>query len=171
VTFEVNGELFTAHHYMLAARSPVFMAELLGRMKEKVTSHVWVEDMEARVFKIMLQFMYTDSLPDIEANERTVIAQHLLVSANRYDIQRLKLICEGMLRSSVDVSNVSTTLALAEQHACQGLKAACYEFLKSPGNLKAVMASNGLQHLKNSCISRSCLSWMRHDRFYIFSQK
>ena len=35
--FEVDGELFTAHRYVLAARSSVFMAELFGPMEPKAT--------------------------------------------------------------------------------------------------------------------------------------
>jgi speckle-type POZ protein len=109
--------------------------------------------MEARVFRCMLHFIYTDSLPESDAADKAVMAQHLLVAADWYDLQRLKLICEDMLRSSVDISLAATTLVLAEQHACQELKAACFEFLKAPGNLKAVMASDGFQHLKRSCPS------------------
>ncbi|XP_066334176.1 BTB/POZ and MATH domain-containing protein 2-like [Miscanthus floridulus] len=101
----------------------------------------------------MLHFIYTDSLPEIDAPDIAVMAQHLLVAADRYDLQRLKLICEDMLRSYVDVNLAAATLVLAEQHACQGLKAACFEFLKAPGNLKAVMARDGFQHLKRRCPS------------------
>ncbi|WVZ50333.1 hypothetical protein U9M48_001593 [Paspalum notatum var. saurae] len=153
VTFEVGGELFMAHRYVLAVRSSVFMAELFGSsMKEKLSNRVRIDDMEARVFKILLRFIYMDSLPeDIDADEKTVVAQHLLVAADRYNLQRLKLVCEDMLGTSVDVRTAATTLVLAEQHACQWLKDACFGFLRSPGKLKAVMATEGFQHLKNSC--------------------
>jgi speckle-type POZ protein len=155
VEFEVDGELFTAHRYVLAARSSVFMAELFGPMEPKATDHghLRIQDMEARVFRCMLHFICTDSLPEIDAPDTAVMAQHLLVAADRYDLQRLNLICEDMLHSSVDVSIAATTLVLAEQHACQGLKAACFEFRKAPGNLKAVMPSDGFQHRKSSCPS------------------
>lgn len=35
VNFEVDGEIFAAHKLVLAARSPVFRAQLFGPMKEK----------------------------------------------------------------------------------------------------------------------------------------
>ncbi|CAN6305107.1 unnamed protein product [Urochloa humidicola] len=38
VTFEVGGEKFMAHRCVLAARSPVFRAELFGPMKEGTTT-------------------------------------------------------------------------------------------------------------------------------------
>ncbi|KAF7093708.1 hypothetical protein CFC21_096100 [Triticum aestivum] len=48
---------------------------------------------------------------------------------------------------------VATSLALAEQHNCNGLKEACLKFLASPSNLEAMMASDGYEHLKSSCPS------------------
>ncbi|TVU24138.1 hypothetical protein EJB05_26539, partial [Eragrostis curvula] len=153
VTVEVGGEQFTAHRIVLAARSPVFMAELFGPMKENVSTHVNIDDMEAKVFKVFLHFIYNDSLPEIEEGEKIVMAQHLLVAADKYNMERLKYICEGILRNYIDSSLVATTLVLAEQHGCHGLKEACFKFLKSPGNLTALMACDGFQHLKSSCPS------------------
>uniref|UniRef100_A0A0D3HDW3 BTB domain-containing protein n=1 Tax=Oryza barthii TaxID=65489 RepID=A0A0D3HDW3_9ORYZ len=67
VVFEVAGERFAAHRCVLAARSPVFGAELYGLMKEgDAAVVVRVEGVEARVFKLLLRFVYTDSLPEIE---------------------------------------------------------------------------------------------------------
>jgi speckle-type POZ protein len=156
VTFEVAGEVFTAHRNILAARSPVFMPELFGPMKEKATSRIRIDDIEARVFQAMLHFIYTDSLPpEMEKSDdmSVMMAQHLLVVADRYDLERLKLMCEDKLCNSIDASTAATTLALAEQHGCRGLKAACFDFLKSADNLKATMASDGFDHLITSCPS------------------
>jgi hypothetical protein len=51
----------------------------------------------------------------------------------------------------IDVNMVASSLALAEQHSCSGLKEACLQFLASPTNLKAMLASDGYEHLKSSC--------------------
>lgn len=52
VNFEVDGEIFAAHKIVLAARSPVFRAQLFGPMKDQNTQCIKVEDMEALVFKV-----------------------------------------------------------------------------------------------------------------------
>ena len=78
------------------------------------------------------------------------MAQHLLEAADRYDMQRLKLICEDKLCNHLEVSTVATTLSLAEQHNCQGLKEACIEFLMSPDALEAVLATEGFEHITKS---------------------
>nr|CAB3480613.1 unnamed protein product [Digitaria exilis] len=63
VVFEVGCETFKAHRCVLAARSPVFSAELFGQMQESdATGVVNIGDMEAHVFKALLFFIYTDSL-------------------------------------------------------------------------------------------------------------
>ncbi|CAN6381828.1 unnamed protein product [Urochloa humidicola] len=151
VTFEVGGEQFKAHRNVLAARSPVFMAELYGPMKEKTMSNIQVTDMEAGVFKAMLHCIYTDSLPEIDEDDKIGMTQHLLVAADKYGMWRIRSMCEAMLLKHMDTGAVATTLALAEQHGCHGLKEGCFKFLRSPGNTKAVMASKGFQHLRISC--------------------
>ncbi|CAL4991317.1 unnamed protein product [Urochloa decumbens] len=143
VTFDVDGEMFDAHKCVLAARSPVFKAKLFGPMKERNADRVPVEDMEARVFKTLLHFIYTDSLPDVDESDMMAMSQHLLVAADRYILERLKLICEDKLRGYVDAFTVPTLLALADRHRCHGLKKACFQFLMSPSNMKAAMATVG----------------------------
>ncbi|KAL6643066.1 hypothetical protein ACP70R_021247 [Stipagrostis hirtigluma subsp. patula] len=159
VRFRVGGEDFAAHRCVLAARSSVFKAELFGAMKEGAEAHcVEIDDMRADVFRNLLYFIYTDTLPEPAEpkpgrEEEALMAQHLLVAADRYGMERLKLMCEDSLCRHIDVSTAATTLALAEQHHCQGLKEACFEFLKSPGALDAVMATDGFDHLTISCPS------------------
>uniref|UniRef100_I1QUQ4 BTB domain-containing protein n=1 Tax=Oryza glaberrima TaxID=4538 RepID=I1QUQ4_ORYGL len=135
VVFEVGGETFAAHRYVLAARSPVFNAEFFGSMKESdavAGGVVRIEEMEARVFKLLLRFVYTDSLPKMK--EEDIMCQHLLVAADRYNLKRLKLICEKKLRKYISVGTVANILALADQHYCDGLKKACFNFLGSSVN-------------------------------------
>ncbi|KAF7106947.1 hypothetical protein CFC21_107648 [Triticum aestivum] len=154
VTFHVGGDKFPAHRSVLAARSSVFKAELLGSMKENAGDPlVEIKDMESDVFKSLLHFIYTDDSPSEMACEDAVMAGHLLVAADRYDVERLKLICEDKLCKHIDSNTVATSLALAEQHSCPGLKEACFGFLASPSNFEAMVASDGYEHLKSSCPS------------------
>jgi speckle-type POZ protein len=82
------------------------------------------------------------------------MAQHLLAAADRYGLDRLKMICEGKLFGGINVDTVATTLALAEQHDCPQLKAKCVGFIvRSPAVLDAVLATEGYKHLEASCPS------------------
>ncbi|KAF7039806.1 hypothetical protein CFC21_049752 [Triticum aestivum] len=185
VTFEVGGETFAAHRCVLAARSEVFMVQLFGTAMPSV---IQITDMEAKVFRALLCFIYTDSCPEMEKNsmeedempgvveqgqveevlenktsevveqtqeeavEDEILLQwlqDLFVAADRYNLQRLKFICEKQLCEHVGVSSVASTLALAEQHHCHGLKAACLKFIQvlSPSRLQALMATDGWGHI------------------------
>ncbi|VAI48564.1 unnamed protein product [Triticum turgidum subsp. durum] len=144
VTFSVGGETFQAHKILLAMRSPVFKAELFGPMKEKRMRCLTIKDMQPAVFKALLHFIYTDSLPDLddlEGDDKCEMIRHLLVAADKYAMDRLKIMCQNILGKSLDVENVATTLALADQHNCDKLKDICIEFIASSDKMDDVVAT------------------------------
>ncbi|KAL6622788.1 hypothetical protein ACP70R_032667 [Stipagrostis hirtigluma subsp. patula] len=151
VTFTVDGESIMAHKNVLAARSPVFMAEFFGEMEEKASKCVQIKEMEAAVFKAMLGFIYTDKVPELDENseEAVAMAQHLIVAADRYRLDRLKVICERRIAFSIEVGTAAATLALAEQDGCAQLKAKCIEFIAGglSETLEAVLATEGYKDL------------------------
>ncbi|KAM0850296.1 hypothetical protein ACQ4PT_053149 [Festuca glaucescens] len=117
VSFSVGGETVEAHRFVLAMRSPVFKAELYGAMREARTGqHITIEDMQPAVFRAMLRFIYTDSLPATDLD--TEMIRLLLVAADRYAMERLKLVCQSILCEGLNADTVATTLALADQHSC-----------------------------------------------------
>ncbi|KAF0901302.1 hypothetical protein E2562_039230 [Oryza meyeriana var. granulata] len=102
VAFSVGAEAFAAHRIVLAARSPVFKAELYGEMRE---------------------------------------------STDRYAMDRLKLMCQSILRKHLHVENVVSMLALADQHNCGKLKDVCVEFIASEID---AMDTEGYENLKKN---------------------
>ncbi|KAF3339055.1 BTB/POZ and MATH domain-containing protein 2-like protein [Carex littledalei] len=161
VTFDVNGELFHVHRLVLATRSPVFKAELYGTMHEHNSTEIKIYDMEPLVFRSLLHFIYTDSLPDDNNGDDDddsslimddiMMTQHLLVAADRYALDRLKSMCEAKLYKTVTVDTVATTLAIAEQHNCHQLKEVCIDFTAVPGNYTKIASTDGYDHLKLCC--------------------
>jgi speckle-type POZ protein len=71
----------------------------------------------------------------------------LLASADRYDLQRLKVLCEEKLCEHIDVSSARDIFTLAERYNCCGLKEVCLEFIKTPANLKEITAGDGLDDI------------------------
>uniref|UniRef100_K3ZEW4 MATH domain-containing protein n=1 Tax=Setaria italica TaxID=4555 RepID=K3ZEW4_SETIT len=143
VTIDVGGEAtFDAHGWLLAARSPVLEAELLAASsKEKKSAagaahrRIEIQGVDPKVFKA-------------EEEDAMAMAQGLLAAADRFKLDRLKLVCEETLSRRIDVSTAAGTLAVAEQHGCGALKAACLEFMARPGNLAAVMETEGYDKAK-----------------------
>ncbi|KAF6985875.1 hypothetical protein CFC21_003692 [Triticum aestivum] len=155
VKFKVGGQTIAAHRCVLAARSRVFKAELFGPMKESTATAraIHIEDTEPRVFKAMLAFIYSDSEPELEKEDgEDAMWQwpQLLIAVDRYNLQRLKLMCESKICGFIGVNTTTTILELAENHHCDGLRKACYNFLGAPGNLRAVAATDGFDDLITS---------------------
>ncbi|CAL5007388.1 unnamed protein product [Urochloa decumbens] len=156
VTFKVKGEVFRAHKIVLATRSPVFDVELYGPVGEGNRETIPIEDMEPAIFKALLQYIYTDSLPGmddlLDGDEREEMAKHLLVAADRYALERMKLMCESILCNGLKVENVAETLALADQHNSTELRDACIGFINDSSKIMdTVTESSGYKHLKRVC--------------------
>ncbi|XVF30730.1 hypothetical protein REPUB_Repub16aG0083700 [Reevesia pubescens] len=137
ITFNVFGEKFHAHKLVLAARSPVFEAEFSDRMEED-NDEIVVTDMEPKVFKALLHFIYRDSLIDDEEfvgassscmpSVSDTLASKLLAAADKYDLPRLRLMCESVLCKDISVNSVANILALADRCHAMDLKSVCLKF-------------------------------------------
>jgi speckle-type POZ protein len=151
VSFDVEGESFDAHRLVLAARSPVFKAELYGPMAEGKMASITIQEMGASTFGSMLHYMYHGSLPSADKTDvSSTIAkyQHLLAAADRYGLERLKKICEDKLcRNFITFDNVVSMLELAEGHTCPRLKARCLDFVSDGENFKMVATTDAYFHL------------------------
>ncbi|RLN04544.1 hypothetical protein C2845_PM13G06890 [Panicum miliaceum] len=86
VIFKVEDEVFHAHKVVLAVRSPIFVAEPdEGLMLDKGKECIVIEDMQPAVFKALLHFIYTDTLPAMEGLDgdgKKEIVKQLLVAAD-----------------------------------------------------------------------------------------
>jgi len=89
--------------------------------------------MAPRVFKALLRFIYTDSVPGEELaadhGDKFFITWDLLKAADHFGLERLKLICSDMLCGHIDALSAAITLKLAHRHGCLELKQACIKFL------------------------------------------
>ncbi|KAF3322839.1 BTB/POZ and MATH domain-containing protein 2-like protein [Carex littledalei] len=152
VLFDVKGKLFSAHKFILAARSPYFRAQFFGLMRKLETvEHTKVEVVPA-VFEAFLRYVYTDSFLEIEKPgvddevqlSQTMLAQKLL--------SVLKIIYEDILLEEIcDIDNVAQFLALAERHKCDLLRHACLDCLADPKTLALMMLTEEfLQLMKDN---------------------
>lgn len=162
VTFNVSGQKIHAHKLVLAARSPIFKSSFFDAEDEE-TGEVFIGDLEPKVFKAMLHFIYKDTVDENEilvtqsgspASVMPVsdtLVGKLLAAADRYGLDRLRLICESYICKDISVSTVASILAFADRYNAMELKAACLKFTAE--NLSAVMRSSGFEYLKENCPS------------------
>ncbi|KAK3123902.1 hypothetical protein QOZ80_8AG0637760 [Eleusine coracana subsp. coracana] len=135
VSFSVGGEIFRAHQAILAARSPVFKAQLFGSMADAKMDCITLHDIQPAIFQILLKFIYTDALPadkvldsSSSSSAATELLLHLLAAADMYHLERLQHMCAHKLCDHVTVENVATMLGCAETHCCPELKNRCMDF-------------------------------------------
>ncbi|KAF2985049.1 hypothetical protein EK904_012648 [Melospiza melodia maxima] len=106
------------------ARSPVFNAMFEHEMEESKKNRVEINDVDPEVFKEMMRFIYTGKAPNLEK-----MADNLLAAADKYALERLKVMCEEALCSNLSVENVADILILADLHSAEQLKAQAIDFI------------------------------------------
>ncbi|KAM9472415.1 speckle-type POZ protein isoform 1-T2 [Salvelinus alpinus] len=120
----VAGQEFQAHKAILAARSPVFSAMFEHEMEESKKNRVEINDVEPEVFKEMMCFIYTGKAPNLDK-----MADDLLAAADKYALERLKVMCEDALCTSLSVENTAEILILADLHSADQLKTQAVDFI------------------------------------------
>ncbi|KAF8690877.1 hypothetical protein HU200_041281 [Digitaria exilis] len=93
----------------------------------------------------MLRFIYTDSFPaDNELGDSTAdMLQHLLAAADRFALDRLKLICSLKLIENISVDSVDSILVCAETYDCPELKIKFLDFFAVEKNVKEAVFTDG----------------------------
>ncbi|GFO00379.1 speckle-type poz protein [Plakobranchus ocellatus] len=126
VTLCVGGREFLAHKAILAARSPVFNAMFEHQMTESKQNRVDIQDVDHEVMREMLRFTYTGKAPNLDK-----MSDDLLAAADKYALERLKVMCEEALCSSLTIESVCDILVLADLHSAEQLKTHAIDFINS----------------------------------------
>uniref|UniRef100_A0A182PMX2 BTB domain-containing protein n=1 Tax=Anopheles epiroticus TaxID=199890 RepID=A0A182PMX2_9DIPT len=126
VTLAVGGREFQVHKAILAARSPVFAAMFEHEMEERKQNRVAITDVDHEVLKEMLRFIYTGKAPNLDK-----MADDLLAAADKYALDKLKVMCEEALCVNLSVETAAETLILADLHSADQLKAQTIDFINT----------------------------------------
>ncbi len=126
VVLMVGTKEFRAHKAILAARSCVFAAMFEHNMKEKRLNKVVITDVTDDVLREMLRFIYTGKVQNLPN-----MADTLLAAADKYDLERLKVMCEEALCANLTVENAAHILTLADLHNAEQLKAQTIEYINT----------------------------------------
>ena len=132
VILSVDGYGFKVHKNILAARSPVFAAMFKHDMKERNTGIVKIDDVSQDVMEEVLRFVYTGKVLNIDK-----MADDLLTAADKYQLDRLKAMCEKSLRKNLSIQNASDMLVFADFHKADQLKSQTIDFMNA--NVKSVI--------------------------------
>ena len=131
---------FHAHRLILRARSPYFKGLFASVMRDANTDCLSIADTEPDVFEQLLLWVYMGEVAEAALQAKDML-EHLIMAANRYECNDLKLLCEANLCEGLSLENVATRLVLAEQAQADELKEACLELIKP--NAAAIMGTEG----------------------------
>lgn len=126
VSVVCGAKSFPCHKVILAARSDVFAAMFSHKgTTEAQTSKVEIEDTDPDTLEQLLRFIYTDQVDC----DMSVLATSLMRAADKYNIPRLKMLCEEAVGNSIDVTNAADALVLAHLHEATNLKLIAVDFV------------------------------------------
>lgn len=118
-----------AHRVIVAARCPWFRRALMSGMKESIERKIILHDCSSSAFAIFLQFLYS-ALHQLDLSVHSIdLLTELLLLADRYEVDDLKLGCEDALCGKIDEESVLCLLGFADQFQAGRLRAACFEFV------------------------------------------
>ncbi|XP_066551312.1 rabankyrin-5 isoform X2 [Amia ocellicauda] len=120
---KVGGKTYSAHKFVLAARSEVWSLANLAS-----TTELDLSDAKPEVAMAMLRWAYTDEL---ELKEDDVFLTDLMKLANRFQLQLLRERCEKGVMSSVNVRNCIRFYQTAEELSAATLMNYCAEIIAS----------------------------------------
>ncbi|CAD5214576.1 unnamed protein product [Bursaphelenchus okinawaensis] len=120
----VDEQVFKAHKAILASRSEVFRAMFSYPTTEKDNNKVVIDDLDPETVKGMLHFIYGDNVPELDH-----LAIKLMSAADKYQLKRLKQMCEWSLCNAISTSNVCQVMVHADLHCAEQLKARCIAFI------------------------------------------
>lgn len=174
ISFLVEGKQVYANRAILAIRSEYFRVMLCGGMRESTfqkqerdvqtnkvhriisgdddtdssedfDSPIPLPDVSHSVFLKVLEFLYTDTVRDVGSLS---VGIPLLIAGEQFMLDRLKALCEDMIRRDIDVENVIGILVAAHRHNAIGLKDIALDFiLKNLADSPRVM--DGLDDLRS----------------------
>ncbi|KAG8507592.1 Actin-binding protein IPP [Galemys pyrenaicus] len=116
VQLQVGKETFKVHRLVLAASSPYFAALFTGGMKESSKDVVQILGIEAGIFRVLLDFIYT-GIVNIGVNN----VQELIVAADMLQLTEVVNLCCEFLKGQIDPLNCIGIFQFSEQIACHDL--------------------------------------------------
>jgi len=121
VKFIVEGQEIYAHKVILAARSQHFKGMFFSGMKESSEKIIPLPDMQYKPFMDVLNYIYSGNVNILNADH----AAELLEVCNYLKMDRLRALCEVVLRDNIDIENAAYVLQVADQYTAKQLKKLC----------------------------------------------
>jgi len=144
---EVQSPAIPAHKAILAIRCEPFAKMLSLGMAESSTGIIEISDVPSHLFRVFLSFIYTGSLPALDALQDNL---HMLYLSDKYFLAHLKSLCESRIKTFISSSTVPTIWESASATHAPSLQRACVRFVTRYSDV--LMTSAGKKSLPKSLV-------------------
>ncbi|GJQ14854.1 hypothetical protein GpartN1_g6645.t1 [Galdieria partita] len=134
-----------AHRLVLITRCDVFRRMFLTDCVESRTGNIEVPDVAPNVYQLFLRYLYGDQI-SIPLD----FAIDLLALGDRYDLPRLKALCEDCLRKHLTITNAAKIFEAASLYDSKELKQVSLQFISN--HFGEVVKTNGFACLDKHLI-------------------
>jgi hypothetical protein len=107
------------------ARSEHFRAMLFNGLRESRESHIQMPDIPLAPFMDCLSYIYTGEV-SIKNPDHAI---EIIGLANYFKLERLKALCESVIKPCIEIENAAYILQVASRHDARQLKAICMHFI------------------------------------------
>ncbi|XP_029157470.1 BTB and MATH domain-containing protein 43-like [Nylanderia fulva] len=121
---------FQVNKSLLCSKSKVFKAMFDSGLQESQTNEVHIFDMRHDILEKLLLFLKTGYLSEKPEEININVIHELFITANKYEINDLKLKCEGHLIRTITIENVVEYLKIALLHNGTILQTCAKNFIK-----------------------------------------
>jgi N-acetylneuraminic acid mutarotase len=170
-TFIVEGHQVHANRALLAVRSEYFYALLYGSsMRESIQvqedpkdacsgrerTPIVIKDVPYPVFMKVIEYLYTDGIQEMS----TELGIQVLISSELFMLDRLKALCEDIIRRDLNIDNVFEVLVTSHRHGAEGLKDIALQFILQNISKSAI--------LEGMAVSYTCMHYQIPNTFLLW---
>jgi hypothetical protein len=130
-----------AHKVILAARSEHFKAMFYNGLRESREGEVKIAEFQYELFLDCMKYIYTGDAEIRNADH----AIEVLAPANYFKLDRLKAVCEDIIKNNIEVENAAYILQIAAGNEAWQLKSFALEFILR--NMKLVEGTKAFDNL------------------------
>ena len=115
-------------------------------MAEASSNSVEISDISPDVLRKVLSFVYSGTIVDLDSLS---LIQEVIVAADKYEIIRLKSLCENLILKHLDEENAASLLVFANNYCSRELKDHVIDYVVCDSErCKRIMKSEGWKDVK-----------------------
>jgi hypothetical protein len=123
VTCNNEYERIGAHKCVLIARSN-FFHRMLSQQSTGSNLELEITGIRPQVFKLVIEFLYTGNV-----TINFDVSVEMLIASEVYQLERLSLMCQGVIERRIHVHNVCRILNIADAYDINHLRDSCVYFI------------------------------------------